>query len=200
MYEDFLRPETVAALGATQFSYPKRFFIGASAGGVGPLFLGATPSSDGSDSISITGGLHFFTERLQCGFPTVYDNGAGAIVDDGVCRLTLLLQAGGTVPLSNNPVLLSLMGVPGRQNTPGSVDITLTGQPAISQAPHIQGFKTCNFLTQGGKFTHTFSNLSNVIAVIDVNWIGWSIPTAHCYDDSAFWNTVLKYQAPPMGS
>jgi len=199
MYEDFLKPQTLAALGATQFTYSQRFTIAASTGGAAPLFAAASPGTGGSGSISIDGGLHFFTERVFIGFPTVYNDGAAHTVDDGVCRITLLVAAGGTIPLSSNPVLLSLLGVPDRQNTPGAVDITTTGQPGYSQAPHIQGFKWNNFLAAGGKLTHQFANLSNRAARIDVNWVGWNIPTQNCRGTEDFWAAILKYQAPPFG-
>jgi len=191
---DFLRPETVAALGANSFVYPQQFILGASPDGV-------TPVTDGSGPIAING-FHFFTERVAIAFPTVYlgeISNAPATIDDGVCRQTLQLSTGTINALFNNPVLLSLIGVPGRQNYFGAVLPSGGADVPPGSAPHIDGFAFNAFLAAGSSFLHNFTNTAGVAVTIDVAWTGWNIPADVCPDVRTFWEIVKRYQPAPIG-
>lgn len=183
---DFLRPETVAALAATQFAYSREFVIGAGSAN--------TANTQGSGSIAIQSGFHFFTESLWLDFPTV-ESVDSSDIDDGVCRLTLQLNAGTTTPMFQNPVKLSLLGVPGRMPQPGALT-TLGETPAPGQSPHIPGFPWSRFLPAGTQLQHIFANTSNKISTVNVMWRGWNIPAGNCPTASDFDRILRACQSP----
>lgn len=190
MRDDFLQPQTVAALHATQFGYSAKFTVAAAA------VLGGTPNSQGSGAIGIQGAIHFFTEALFLKYPTTYSED-GVLLDDGQTRLTLQLQLGTVIPMFQNPVSLDLCGVPGRMPVGGSTTPIAGVDPAPGQPPHIAGWPFHFFIPQSSPFTHTFSNTSNVAAEVEVFWRGWNIPQAWCPDLASFWDIVKSCQAAP---
>lgn len=188
----FLQPQTVAALKAVNRIYSQQFTLGASTDGV-------TPVTTGSDAIVIQSGHHFFTEALSLGFPTVTGTGGEEIIlDDYVCRQTLLLKTNQLSKLFSEPVLLSMIGVPGRQPFANAVDAA-GNPPPPGQAPHISGWAFNAFLAAGTDFYHTFSNISTTPGIIvSVVWQGWDFLDTNIPNAEAFWKIVSKYQDPPF--
>lgn len=186
---DFLQPQTVARLGAKQYMYTQRFTIGAATGG--------NPSEQGSGSIGIQGGIHFFTESLFLVYPTTRGGDGGAIVDDGVTRLTLALSSGKSLPMQQNPISLAFM-VPGRMPVANSVPSSGSGDVMPGQPPHIEGFPFKYFLAEGSSFQHQFSNTSDLPAEVFVCWRGWNIYKDRCPDEETFNRIVVECQLPPV--
>jgi hypothetical protein len=191
MYGKFLPPAVVAALGAWEIGYSRRFVISASSDGI-------TANSAGSDSIPITGGLHFFTERVAISYPTLV-NISGTETDDYVTRLTLQLALNTNLSLFTAPVPLQLIAVPGRQPTAGVAAVG-GGAAAPGQPPHIPGWAWNSFIPDGTDFQHNFANLSTYEATVDVFWQGWNIPNGKCRSEEEFWAIVAKYAPAPVGT
>jgi len=185
----FLQPQTLDALGAQQFSYPKEFTISAATNGA--------PSSVGSGPISIQ--KPFFAESVGITFPTTILSG-GNVIDDGVCRLTLLLKKNSTLSLFDAAMNLALIAVPGRQTVAGALNLS-GGTPEFGQAPHIAGYPFKVFLDAGSQFQHQFSNASDVAAVVNVMYWGYELAENVVIDGETvpmneinFWKTVRLNQ------
>jgi hypothetical protein len=184
---DFLEPQTVAALGATQFLYSREFTIAAIAGG--------QPNTQGSGGISIQSGFHFFMESIWIAYPTVQEVESD-VVDDGVCRLTYQMNLGTTTPMFQNPVRLDLIGVPGRMPVSGA--LTAAGEgPQPGQAPHIEGFPFKRFMAAGTNVQNVFANSSNLAATIALVLRGWNIPAESCPTFTHFNRVVQSHQFAP---
>lgn len=185
MFLDFLQPQTVAKLGASQFAYTAEFTIAASTDGI-------TPATAGSGDIKIEGEMHFFTEALFQTYPTttIVD---GDLIDDGECRLTLQLVTGNSDSMFKNPAKLSLLSVPGRMPVEGALTAD-GGVPLPGQAPHVPGWRWNRFLTAGMSVTHKYGNKSLAPATIPVLWRGWNIPKENCENAKQFWKIVYACQ------
>jgi len=186
---NFLEAQTVAALGATNRLYTKKFSLDASVDG-------QTGNSQGSDSIVIQSGHHFFTERVFIGFPSI-DLIDDALIDTGACYQYLQLQTNEIIQIFNNPVLISLIGVPGRQMTPGATNPDGSQVVQFAFPPQIEGFPFNLFLSAGSSFIHTFTNYSQASADIEVVWQGWDFLVEAAPSSKDFWNCISVNQTPP---
>ncbi len=187
MYEQsFLLPATLDALGAQRFSYSKRFTIAAAPTG--------TIITQGSGPITIQGGQPFLSERQSISFPTTRLNVA-TVIDDGVCRLALQLKKNTSLQLYDAAINLALFAVPGRQSTQGALTILGT-VPPFGHAPNIPGVPFFQYFAPGTKFEHTFENSSDVAAIVDVMYDGWTLD-GKIDTDEKFWKVIRECQ-PPM--
>lgn len=193
---NFLQPQTVAALGATNRMYTKDFILQ-------PSSDGTTPTSQGSDKIQIQAGYHFFTERVFISYPTVTLDGNDPpnLIDTGFCYVTLQLQTNSVSPIFSDPALLSLIAVPGRSIFPGAVNVDLTTNVPFASAPYISGFPFNLFLAASTAFQHNFTNLSRAPGVnINVAWQGWEFLTSNCEGPEAFNRILRQNQSAPFVS
>ncbi len=188
MFSDFLQPQTIARLGARQYIYSQRFVLGAAAS------LGGEPSNEGSGSIGIQGGIHFFAESLMAIYRTTFYDG-GTLRDDGATRVSLMVSTGKSLPMFQNPVSLAFFP-PGRTPEAAVLD-ALGGVTPPLQALRIPGFPFKSFMFQGSVLNHQFANSSNAPNVVDIAWRGWNIPVENCRDVAEFNDIVMNCQLPP---